>query len=90
MIFFFRFGGEEFICLLLGTDQRGAIAGAEKLRMAIDQLRIQTGLAPISLTASFGVAGITAEARSIETVLTRADKALYRAKADGWNCIRSS
>lgn len=87
---FFRFGGEEFVCLMRGTDERGAVAVAEKLRIAIEQLRIPSVKASISLTASFGVAGITADDRSIDSVLARADKALYRAKAEGRNCIRSS
>jgi diguanylate cyclase (GGDEF)-like protein len=85
---FFRFGGEEFVCLMRGTDERGAIAAAEKLRRAIEQLQIQSGSAVIRLTASFGVASITADDRSIESVLARADKALYRAKAEGRNCVR--
>ena len=87
---FFRFGGEEFVCLLRETDQQGAIAMAERLRSAIEKLQIASGAVIISVTASFGVASITAADRSIDSVLTRADKALYRAKAEGRNCVRSS
>lgn len=73
-----------------GTNQRGACAVAEKLRVAIEQLQMPSGLTSISVTASFGVAKITAEDQSLASVLARADNALYRAKAGGRNCIRSS
>jgi diguanylate cyclase (GGDEF)-like protein len=87
---FFRIGGEEFVCLMRGTDERGAVAVAEKLRFAIEHLTITIGSATMTVTASFGVACIIADDRSIDSVLARADKALYRAKAEGRNCIRSS
>ena len=87
---FFRFGGEEFVCLMRETDVRGAIATAERLRIAIENLQLTSGSASVRLTASFGVARINADDHSIDSVLVRADKALYRAKSEGRNCIRSS
>jgi diguanylate cyclase (GGDEF)-like protein len=87
---FVRFGGEEFVCLMRGTDEQGAVAVAEKLRFAIENTPIGGGSATIAVTASFGVACITADDRSIDSVLARADKALYRAKTEGRNCVRAS
>lgn len=86
---FFRLGGEEFVCLMRLTDEQGAISAAEKLRLAIERLQINSGATPIPVTASFGVACLTADDHTIDSVLARADKALYRAKAEGRNCIRS-
>lgn len=87
---YFRFGGEEFVFLLRETDERGAIAMAEWLRPVIEKLQIASALAIIPVTASFGVACITAADSSIDSILARADKALHRAKVDERNCIRSS
>ena len=87
---FFRFGGEEYVGLLRETDEWGAIAMAERLRIAIEKSQISSGSTIIPVTASFGVARITADDRSIDSVLVRADQALYRVKADERNCIRSS
>lgn len=87
---FFRFGGEEFVCLMHETDERGAIATAERLRIAIESLQIASGSASLRLTASFGVTCMNADDHSIDSVLARTDTALYRAKSEGRNCIRSS
>jgi len=86
---FARWGGEEFVCLLPGTDEWGAIQSAEKLRSAIDQLSVVSGERLISVTASIGVSSMKQTDSAVESVLLRADKALYRAKNSGRNSVRS-
>jgi diguanylate cyclase (GGDEF)-like protein len=87
---FARIGGEEFVCLLPGTGPAGALVAAEKLRAEIGGLSIAVGARTLAVTASIGVASITQGDRSILDVLRRADEALYLAKADGRNCVRSA
>lgn len=86
-----RYGGEEFLVLLPETDDAGAETFAERLRGAIEQrLFASDSLAePLRLTASVGVAVYpAARIESVEDLFTRADAALYRAKADGRNRVR--
>jgi diguanylate cyclase (GGDEF)-like protein len=87
---FARLGGEEFVCLLPRVDEWGAVMAAEKLRAAIEQLPIVIGTQVISVTASVGVASIIESDRTVDGALLRADQALYRAKADGRNCVRNA
>jgi len=78
-----RWGGEEFVILIPGSDGEMAFQAAEKLRNAIEQIEFdEIG----TVTCSFGVAqyedGDTAEA-----LISRADDALYRAKLNGRNQV---
>ena len=80
-----RFGGEEFIVALPNTDLAQAAKVAERLRNTIESHPFNDSL---SLTVSIGVAEHGRE-DSIDTVIGRADAALYAAKADGRNCVRT-
>lgn len=81
-----RLGGEEFIIFMPGTDTQGVIAGAEKLRKAIEQEAFpEAG----SITASFGTAQMM-EGESYVNWYKRVDEALYHAKAGGRNCVISA
>jgi diguanylate cyclase (GGDEF)-like protein len=84
---FVRFGGEEFVALLVGTDKAGAALLAESLRLRIEDLGIRSGTKTIRITSSIGIASVTAKDRSISTVLDRADTALYAAKNAGRNRV---
>jgi diguanylate cyclase (GGDEF)-like protein len=79
-----RFGGEEFIILLPFTDLRGGILYAERVRSRLAATPI-AGI-PQTVTASFGVACLLPE-ESPESLLKRADDALYQAKGGGRNQV---
>jgi diguanylate cyclase (GGDEF)-like protein/PAS domain S-box-containing protein len=78
-----RYGGEEFVALLPETDEQGALAVAERLRDAAAQMQISAAPASRPVTVSIGVASMRPGETAIETVLARADEALYEAKAAG-------
>jgi diguanylate cyclase (GGDEF)-like protein len=82
-----RLGGEEFAILLPHTDRAGASEAAEKLRAAVERLRIDIGGAEIGITASFGVAVVDRTTQHIDALLQHADEALYAAKAEGRNRV---
>ena len=86
-----RFGGEEFAVLVAGDDMAGTLVIAEKLRQALERETFTSAEdTALRVTASFGVAcGYRGEAGWPQLV-ERADAALYRAKADGRNCVRSA
>jgi diguanylate cyclase (GGDEF)-like protein len=83
-----RFGGEEFVILLPETNLDGAIILAERLREAVEgwSFQAQSGDG-FHVTASFGIAVIRPADPSHESVLKRADKALYHAKSTGRNRV---
>jgi diguanylate cyclase (GGDEF)-like protein len=82
-----RWGGEEFVLLLPGTDISGAIRVAERIRQALANRTILAGDGErIPVTASFGVAAHP-DAASSEELLAAADAALYAAKRAGKNGV---
>ena len=76
-----RWGGEEFIFLLPYVDAKQALFVAEKLRVSIEKLGI-LGI----VTLSFGVS-MFMEGDTQETLVNRADSALYKAKENGRNRV---
>jgi diguanylate cyclase (GGDEF)-like protein len=79
-----RYGGEEFLLILPGSNFAGARLRAEQLRMSVQAAYIHDGERAIPMTASFGVAsGFPA---NYEVLIRTADVALYRAKDNGRNC----
>ena len=84
-----RLGGEEFVVILPGTSEVGAVAAAEKLRRAISKTSVSAGARQFNISASFGVAQVRADDRDVEACLARADTALYAAKQTGRNCVMS-
>ncbi len=85
-----RFGGEEFIAALPGMDLDQASAVAEELRRALHRKPARSGDIEIPISASIGVHSVDIAARdSIESALQVADQALYAAKAEGRDCVRT-
>ena len=81
-----RLGGEELAVLLPQTDLAGAREVAERMRKRIEGLTVRTAT-EIRVTASFGVAEYVARAGHPESVVERADQALYAAKRNGRNRV---
>jgi len=79
---FARYGGEEFLLVLPGADSEGAHRAAERIRRSVGARPVTIDGEDITLTVSQGVAVFEPDG-DIETVLARADSALYRAKAEG-------
>lgn len=77
-----RFGGEEFVVLLLETTRDEAQAVTERLRRRLAELRPLGESAP-PLTASYGVASWQPEDGDGAPLLARADELMYRAKREG-------
>lgn len=86
-----RLGGEEFVVVLPDTDNEGAAALAEKLRAKIESLAIEHRNSKVAahVTASLGVTSeVPGQACEAAMLVAAADRALYRAKHDGRNCVR--
>lgn len=82
----FRYGGEEFVLILSGTDSEGAKRIAERLRCAIEAYPFVYDRQEIAVTASFGVATLTSRDDSTR-LFNKADSALYQAKDAGRNQV---
>ena len=83
-----RFGGEEFVILLPETKLKDAKFIAERLRHLVAETPIETEVGVIHTTISIGVAtGRTASRLTIDQLLSRADRAMYRAKQAGRNRV---
>jgi diguanylate cyclase (GGDEF)-like protein len=81
-----RYGGEEFVVILPETDIHNAAIAAEKIRNAVTQFSSHGSSLP-PFTVSIGIAEIHKEDTSLETIIKRADDALYTAKRNGRNRI---
>ncbi|MEQ1901746.1 MAG: PleD family two-component system response regulator [Devosia sp.] len=83
-----RFGGEEFVVLMPDTDFRQAQSVAERVRMAVAEKPFESANGrPLTVTCSVGVALNEHGSDSPESILKRADVALYRAKREGRNRV---
>ncbi len=83
-----RFGGEEFVVLMPDTDSRQAQGVAERVRNAVAERGFSAGDGrPLTVTVSVGLALNDQRADTPESLLKRADVALYRAKREGRNRV---
>jgi len=83
-----RIGGEEFVLLLPDTDRAGAFKLAEKVRERISKNPLDVNGKFIDITVSAGVSNVREEHDSIESALSEADEALYKAKESGRNNVQ--
>jgi diguanylate cyclase (GGDEF)-like protein len=82
-----RWGGEEFLLILPGTDLDGGAQVAERIRLALaGRIVLSADGSPIPVTASFGVAA-TPPASTAAELFSAADAALYEAKRNGKNRV---
>jgi diguanylate cyclase (GGDEF)-like protein/PAS domain S-box-containing protein len=82
-----RIGGEEFGIVLWGLQPADASQLCERLRENIASQTIEIGATALSVTVSIGIADL-ADHMSLPTLFAASDAALYRAKAEGRNCVR--
>ena len=85
-----RWGGEEFVLILPGTDLEGGAQLAERIRVALaGRIVLALDRAPITVTASFGVAAIP-PAKTASELFAAADAAMYDAKRAGKNRVATA
>lgn len=82
-----RIGGEEFAALLVESDMDAAIIVAERIRQNVASHAFKFEDQTIQCTVSLGVASVIAGKDNLETIMNRADIALYKAKQAGRNQI---
>lgn len=83
-----RYGGEEFLLTLPGANLHEATGLAERLRAALAGSSVLLHGHRLRVTTSIGVAVGEGGAATFEQLVSSADRALYRAKSDGRNCVR--
>lgn len=81
-----RFGGEEFLVVLRGSDEEGGQQAAERIRATVSGEPFHTASGPVRVTVSAGVAAWRPGESEVD-LLRRADRALYRAKEEGRNRV---
>lgn len=79
-----RFGGEEFLAVLPGTDREGTILAGERVRIAVEREEIARG---VSLSVSLGAAATGPAASDSAALIRMAEQALGRAKSMGGNRV---
>ena len=85
-----RWGGEEFLLVLPGTDLTGGAQVAERIRVALaGRIVLSASGTPMPVTASFGVAA-TPPASTASELFAAADAALYDAKRSGKNRVQTA
>jgi diguanylate cyclase (GGDEF)-like protein len=85
-----RYGGEEILIFLPETDSITALQIAERLRRSVEERPIIVSDQKIFITVSVGVSGKDENTDQLETLVARADQALYMAKHKGRNCVAIS
>lgn len=82
-----RYGGEEFIALVIEADYKRAFLVGERLRREVEKMSIPVPGGAIHITVSVGIASLTKNIPDLKTLISRADQALYRAKHNGRNRV---
>jgi diguanylate cyclase (GGDEF)-like protein len=86
---FGRIGGEEFAILLQGCDLASATRLAEDCRIRLTRIDTRPCGHTFTVTASFGVSATALSGHGLETLMSHADKMLYRAKHEGRNQVQA-
>ncbi len=84
-----RYGGDEFVVVLIGTNSAQALQAAERVRNQISRFGFlaESQLERISVTASIGLASCPQHARDKQSLLRLADETMYAAKRGGKNRV---
>lgn len=84
----YRYGGEELAVILTGADAQNATPFGESVRADVEKLSFE--IPGLKLTVSLGVATAPRDGNTPDMLIKMADSALYRAKRDGRNCVRTA
>ena len=84
--FIFRYGGEEFLIIFPFTTKKDAVFVMERILKKLSNLKLKYGDFEGNITISAGIASID-DASDMYTLVSKADKALYRAKRSGKNRV---
>jgi len=82
-----RYGGEEFVVLVAGAGPEAARLVAERLRRGVENIAPPTGIERVTVSIGTAVFDPREQADTAQSVMRRADVALYAAKAAGRNCV---
>jgi diguanylate cyclase (GGDEF)-like protein len=82
-----RYGGEEFLIILQDTAESSADSVAEKIRMAVSEMKVQISGTVLQKTISIGIADFPSDSDTFWQAVKYADVALYRAKEEGRNRV---
>ncbi len=82
-----RYGGDEFVVLLVETELDGARRVAERIRQAVAQTPVGVDQGPLKVTISVGIALFTEDCPNVAALVNDADVALYAAKKAGKNQV---
>jgi diguanylate cyclase (GGDEF)-like protein len=85
-----RLGGEEFCIVMPESSPKSSAAVADRIRSQIEATTIQTASGPLRATVSAGIAVCSGEPATLQSLLSKADAALYEAKASGRNRVQIS
>jgi diguanylate cyclase (GGDEF)-like protein len=82
-----RWGGEEFVVSLIGSDRPGGVITAERIRAAVAAMKVTDSAGElVSVTVSIGVASYE-DGDNVDSLVDRADRAMYVAKSSGRNRV---
>ena len=82
-----RYGGEEFLILLIEQKPDNAKTVAERIRKSVADQPFDTSVGKITVTISAGITGMNTQTASISMMIKTVDKALYRSKENGRNRV---
>jgi diguanylate cyclase (GGDEF)-like protein len=82
-----RYGGEEFVLILDGSNLDAARLVAERLRGIVEESRVTTGAGSVRYRVSMGISCSDQSGYALEALVMKADAALYRAKQEGRNRV---
>ena len=83
----FRYGGDEFIMILVGTDAEQAKVVAERTRKQVEESVFDVDGVQIRVTLSIGIASFPLHATTKEQILEMADQAMYVGKNKSRNIV---
>jgi two-component system cell cycle response regulator len=84
-----RYGGEEFLLVIPGSDLATTVRRANQIRELISSQPVSTAVGATTVTVSMGVA-VAESSTNVELLLGRADTALYQAKRNGRNRVEQA